>query len=78
MQAIDIQTVKRRCIVYIDGYNWYHAVFKHRPELKWINVQSLFETIRIDDEVVAVKMFSAMINSKQDPSAVTERIKTSH
>jgi uncharacterized LabA/DUF88 family protein len=52
-------------IVYIDGYNWYHAIFKHYPEWKWINIQTFFESLRPHDDVVSVKMFSAMIEHDQ-------------
>ena len=48
------------CIAYIDGYNWYHAVFKHRPEWKWLNLHAFFQALRPDDNMVAVKLFSAM------------------
>ena len=50
-----------KAIVYIDGYNWYHAIFKHHPEWKWLNIQRFFETLRPDDDIITVKMFSAMI-----------------
>jgi hypothetical protein len=47
--------------VYIDGYNWYHAVFKENPQWKWLNVQTFFEPIRPDDDVTAIKLFTAMV-----------------
>jgi hypothetical protein len=75
MQSTIVQTVKRKCIVYIDGYNWYHAVFKHHPEWKWLNIQSFFETLRLDDDVIAVKLFSSMINPLPDPSALERQEK---
>lgn len=53
---------KPRAIIYIDGYNWYHAIFKHHPEWKWLNIQSFFEALRPDEDLVAVKLFSAMID----------------
>jgi hypothetical protein len=53
---------KPKAIVYIDGYNWYHAIFKHHPEWKWLNIQAYFEALRPDEEVVSVKLFSAMID----------------
>lgn len=56
-----------KTIVYIDGYNWYHAIFKHHPEWKWINVQSFFESLRPHEDIISVKMFSAWIS--HDPEA---------
>lgn len=69
MQTADNQRIKTKGIVYIDGYNWYHAIFKHRPELKWLNIQSFFEALRLDDDVISIKVFSALINPKPDPDA---------
>ncbi len=66
---------KPKAIIYIDGYNWYHAIFKHYPEWKWVNVQSLFEAIRPDDDVIAVKMFSAMIDPHDLGSDARQRQK---
>lgn len=57
---------KPNTIIYIDGYNWYHAIFKHYPEWKWLNIQSFFEMLRPHDNVISVKMFSAMI---REPNA---------
>jgi hypothetical protein len=59
--------MKKKAIVYIDGYNWYHAIFKHHPEWKWVNVQSFFESLRPHEDIIFVKMFSAWIS--HDPDA---------
>lgn len=53
--------MKKKAIVYIDGYNWYHSIFKHHPEWKWLNIQTFFDSLRPHEEIVAVKMFSAMM-----------------
>ena len=57
---------KRKGIVYIDGYNWYHAILKHHPEWKWVNVQSFFESLRPHEDIISVKMFSALIEHDAD------------
>jgi uncharacterized LabA/DUF88 family protein len=51
-------------IVYIDGYNWYHAIFKHHPEFKWLNIQTLFEVLRPDENIQEIKFFSAIVDEK--------------
>lgn len=56
-------------MVYVDGYNWYHAIFKHYPEWKWLNIQSFFEYLLSRDDVVAVKVFSAMVDPHIKDSA---------
>jgi 6-hydroxy-3-succinoylpyridine 3-monooxygenase len=55
---------KRRCIAYIDGYNWYHSVFKHHPEWKWLNIHGFFHAMRPRENVIAAKIFSALINDQ--------------
>jgi len=54
--------VKPRLIVYIDGYNWYHAIIKHHPEWKWLNISTFFKALRPHEGIVAIKMFSAILS----------------
>lgn len=51
----------RRVIVYIDGFNLYHAIDDlKQPHLKWLDVRSLAEGLLRKDEVLkSVKYFSA-------------------
>jgi hypothetical protein len=51
----------RRVIVYIDGFNLYHAIDHLRlPHLKWLDLQALAESlVREGEAVKAVKYFSA-------------------
>ena len=53
--------MSNRTIVYIDGFNLYHALDDLRePALKWVNLWSLSEKLlRPDDSLVAVKYFTA-------------------
>jgi 6-hydroxy-3-succinoylpyridine 3-monooxygenase len=64
---------KKRCAVYIDGFNWYFGVFQHHPEWKWLNVQTFFEALRPDEEVVAVRFYTALIEPKKNVSPIRER-----
>jgi len=51
----------RRVIVYIDGFNLYHAVDElKRPWLKWVDLRALAEgLLRAEESLKAVKYFSA-------------------
>lgn len=51
----------RRVIVYIDGFNLYHAINDlRRPHLKWLCVRTMAESLLRKDEILkAVKYFSA-------------------
>lgn len=66
---------KRRCIIYIDAFNWYYGVFMHRPAWKWLNLQSYFEALRPDEEVVAVRFFTAVVEPRHHTSVKRDRQK---
>src|SRR5687767_11766909 len=61
----EVVSGKPACVVYVDGDNWYHAIFKAHPEWKWLNIQSFFEYLRSRESVVAVKVFSAMVEDDE-------------
>lgn len=64
---------KKRCIIYVDSFNWYFGIFQHRPAWKWLNVQSFFESLRLDNNVVAVKVFTAIVDPKKHISPKRDR-----
>ena len=51
----------RRVIVYIDGFNLYHAIDDlGKPHLKWLDLRALAESLlRADEQVKLVRYFSA-------------------
>jgi uncharacterized LabA/DUF88 family protein len=53
--------MSKRTIVYIDGFNLYHAIDDLRePHLKWVDLWALSEKLlRGDQNLVAVKYFTA-------------------
>ncbi len=71
-----MQAAKRRTAIYVDGYNWYHAIFKRKPEWKWLNIQGFFEALRIDEDVVAVKFFTAIVDETDHSSLARARQQT--
>ena len=64
---------KKRCIIYIDSFNWYFGIFQHHPAWKWLNVQTFFETLRLDDDVVAIKVFTAIVDPQKHASPKRDR-----
>jgi 6-hydroxy-3-succinoylpyridine 3-monooxygenase len=64
---------KPNAIVYVDGFNWYHAIFKHRPEWKWLNVQTFFEALRPHENIKAIKFFTAIVDEHLKESDARER-----
>lgn len=51
----------KRVIVYVDGFNLYHAIDNlGKPHLKWVDLVALGQgLLRPDEQLVAVKYFSA-------------------
>jgi len=64
---------KKRSIIYIDGFNFYYGMLIDRPDLKWINYQRLAELLRPDDDIVHVRLFTAMVDKKKVVSAKRDR-----
>jgi 6-hydroxy-3-succinoylpyridine 3-monooxygenase len=52
---------KPRSIVYIDGFNLYYGAIRGSPH-KWLNLQRYFEVLRPDDDLQAVRYFSALVS----------------
>lgn len=63
--------MKRRVIAYIDGFNLYYCSLKKTPN-KWLDLVKMCESmLQPDDELVAVKYFTAQIKThKCDPNKV--------
>jgi hypothetical protein len=68
-------TVRNRCIIYIDGFNFYYGLFKGRPECKWLNLQSFFEQLRINEDVIKIKYFTAIVDERLPISRKRDRQK---
>jgi uncharacterized LabA/DUF88 family protein len=66
---------KKRCAIYVDAFNWYFGVFQHRPAWKWLNVQSFFEALRPDEDIVAIKFFTALVEPIKHVSTRRDRQK---
>lgn len=64
---------KKRSIIYIDGFNFYYGMLTGRPDLKWINYQRLAELLRPDDDIVQVRLFTAMVDKKKAVSGKRDR-----
>ncbi len=72
---VPVAPAKKRCTVYIDAFNWYYGIFIHRPEWKWLNIQSYFEALRLDEDVVQVYFFTAIVEPNHHVSAKRDRQK---
>jgi hypothetical protein len=49
-------------MVYVDGFNLYKGVLEANPAWKWLNLQSFFEALRLNEDVVGVRYFTAVID----------------
>ena len=59
----------------MDAFNWYSGIFQHHPAWKWLNVQSFFKALRLDEEVVTVKFFTALVDPLKNVSTRRDRQK---
>ena len=50
-----------RTAVYIDGFNLYYRALSRHPEYKWIDVAALARALLPDDNLSAIKYFTARI-----------------
>ena len=66
---------KKRCTIYIDAFNWYYGIFVNRPEWKWLNIQSFFEALRVDEDVVGIRFFTAIVQPNVHVSPKRDRQK---
>jgi hypothetical protein len=65
--------MRKRCTVYVDSFNWYFGIFVRRPAWKWLNPQAVFETLRLDEDVIAIKMFTAIVDPRKPASEKRDR-----
>ena len=57
---------KKRCIIYLDAFNWYFGIFMHRPAWKWLNVQSFKKT----DVNIAVNLLDDALRGLTDSMVI--------
>ena len=62
--------------MYIDGFNLYFGVLRDNPGWKWLNLQKFCEKLRPDDDVVAIKYFTAIVDPEKQHSQTKDRQKT--
>jgi uncharacterized LabA/DUF88 family protein len=56
-----------KTIVYIDGFNLYYGALKGTPH-RWLDLQKLFQLMFPNNDVLAIKYFTALVKSRpNDP-----------
>lgn len=57
--------------VYVDGFNLYYRALRRHPELKWLNIRALAESLLSpEDEVDTIRYFTARVSPRAgDPDA---------
>jgi len=66
---------RKRCTITIDAFNWYYGIFVNRPDWKWLNIQSYFEALRLDEDVVGICFFTAIVQPQVHVSPKRDRQK---
>jgi hypothetical protein len=65
----------KRVIAYVDGFNLYFGILRNSPELKWLDIQSLVEFLRPNEDVVHVRYFTALVDPDLHVSTTRDRQK---
>ena len=73
-QSLQPEARRKKCTVYVDGFNWYYGIFVHHPEWKWLNIQGFFDNLRIDEDVSAVNFFTATVDPNKTCSERRDRL----
>jgi len=58
-----------RTIVYVDALNLYYRALKERPNLKWLNLEILFDNLLPKNEVIGINYYYAPVKGKVDRDA---------
>lgn len=59
---------KPRARVYIDGFNLYFSVLQQTPQSKWLNLESFFDELRLDDQIDQIHYFTAIVEPERPTS----------
>jgi hypothetical protein len=59
----------------VDGFNLYYGVLKSNPAWKWLNLKSFFDELRLTDDVVAIRYFTANVDETKAVSTTRDRQK---
>jgi uncharacterized LabA/DUF88 family protein len=55
------KSIPQRTIIYIDGFNLYYGAIKGTPN-KWLNLERYFQLLRPNDDIRAIRYFTALVN----------------
>ena len=69
MQPATSISDKKKCVVYVDGFNFYWGILRRHPEWKWLNLQSFFKALRPDENVHLVRYFTAIVEPDKSDSS---------
>jgi hypothetical protein len=60
--------VRRRSVIYIDGFNLYYGVLRSAPSQKWLDLEKFCRLLRPHDEIRRIRYFSAPIVGPTKPN----------
>ena len=59
--------MSKRSTIYIDGFNLYYGAIKN-TRWKWLNLERFFTLLRQDDDIHAIKYFTALTSGSHKPN----------
>ena len=64
---------RTKALVYVDAFNLYYGVLKDTPSSKWLNLQSFFDELRLNDEIIGIHYFTAIVDEAKATSTTRDR-----
>ena len=67
--------VRKKAMVYVDGFNLYFGILQGTPNSKWLNLESFMDFLRPDEEILGVRYFTALVDPQKHISVSRDRQK---
>jgi hypothetical protein len=68
--SASLPAARPRCIIYIDGFNFYYGALKGSP-YQWLNLERFFTLLRPHDDICRIHYFTAMVTGPTLPDQQT-------
>jgi hypothetical protein len=66
---------RRKTFVYVDGFNLYYGAVRRTP-YKWLNIRAMCERLFPQEEIVAIRYFTAIVKGTAADSSKPQRQQT--
>ncbi len=65
----------RKYVLYVDGFNLYYRMVKEKPQYKWLNIKSLFESFNFKPHpITKIRYFTAKVASQDSSKHIRQNL----